>query len=151
MLRLAMGVGAMLLGLQAPGTAAVCQADGGGPIYVPAPPSQPPAAAPVSNRFTFGKARLNKKRGTASLAVTVPGPGLLKSTIGRAGGHRAGVSAANFVGAAGTVKISIAASGKIEKRLERVGRVKVTVRVVFTPNGGTASTKNRKLTLVKRH
>jgi hypothetical protein len=141
----------MLLGLQAAGMDAVCQADGSGPVYAPAPQPQPPAAPPVSNRFAFGKARLNEKRGTASLAVTVPGPGLLKSTVGRAAGHRAGASAANFVGAAGTVKIPIVASGKIEKKLERVGRVKVIVRVVFTPNGGTATTKSRKLTLVKRH
>lgn len=123
--------------------------DGSGPVYAPAP-QPPPAAPPISNRFTFGKARLNKKRGTASLAVTLPGPGLLKSTVGRAAGHRAGASATIFVGAAATVKIPIAASGKIEKKLERTGRVTVTVRVVFMPNGGTAATKNRKLTLVKR-
>lgn len=124
--------------------------DGSGPVYVPAPQPQPPAAPPVSNRFAFGKARLNKKRGSASLAIRVPAPGLLKSTVGRAASHRAGASVANFVGAAGTVKIPIAASGKIEKKLDRTGRVKVTVKVTFTPNGGTAATKSRNVTLIKR-
>jgi hypothetical protein len=132
--------------------------DGGGPIYAPAPapapapqaPAAPPAAPPASNRFSFGKARLNKKKGTASLAVRVPGPGLLKSTVGRAAGHRAGASTVNFVGAAGTVEIPIAASGKLEKKLERTGKVKVTVRVAFTPNGGGTAVEDRALTLVRR-
>ena len=65
---------------------------------------------------------MNKKRGTASLAVRVPGPGLLKSTIGRAAGHRAASSAVNFVGAAGRVKIAIAASGKTQKKLSGPAR-----------------------------
>lgn len=130
--------------------------DGSGPNYAPAPapapqaPPAPPAAPPVSNRFSFGKARLNKKKGTASLAVRVPGPGLLKSTVGRVAGHRAGASTVNFAGAAGTVAIPIAASGKLEKKLERTGKVKVTVRVAFTPNGGTTAVEDRALTLVRR-
>ncbi len=127
--------------------------DGSGPIYAPAPaPQAPPAppAPPVSNRFSFGKARLNKKKGTASLAVRVPGPGLLKSTVGRAASHRAGASTVNFVGAAGTVEIPIAASGKLEKKLERSSKVKVIVRVAFTPNGGAVAVQDRALTLVRR-
>jgi hypothetical protein len=122
--------------------------EGSGPIYAPAPPPQPPAPPP-SNRFGFGKARLNRKRGTASLPVRLPGPGLLRTSIAAAG-HGAKSSSASFAGAAGTVRIAIAPSGKLQKKLLHNGKVKVKVTVVFTPNGGAAASQSRLLTLVER-
>ena len=41
------------------------------------PPTSPPPPSPPSNEFTLGKPKLNKRKGTARLAVTVPGPGEL--------------------------------------------------------------------------
>lgn len=41
------------------------------------PPPPPPPPEEPSNSFQFGKVTLNKKKGTATLAVKVPGPGSL--------------------------------------------------------------------------
>lgn len=128
----------------APGAAA---AD---PIYAPAPPpAQAAPAPPVSSAFSFGKPRLNRKRGTASLPVKVPGPGLLRWSVAAAG-HGATSSSVSFIGAAGTVRIAIAASGQLQKRLYRSRKVEAKVTVVYTPNGGTAASRTRLLALVQR-
>jgi hypothetical protein len=122
-------------------------------VAAPALPTRPapPPLAPPSNLFRLRKARLNEKKGTASLPVRVPGPGLVRLRVaGTASRHRARTSAADFVGAAGTVRLPVVASGKIQKKLDRRGRAKVRVKVTFTPNGGTAATKTKSLTLVKR-
>lgn len=114
------------------------------------PPPAPRPAAP-SNRFTVGKARLNKKTGTASLSVSIPGPGRLSDSLGgppSRGNARA--SAVQFVGAAGTVRLAISATGKSKRTLKRQGRVKLTVNITFTPNGGTPASKARQLTLIKK-
>src|SRR5262245_33196376 len=51
---------------------------GGSPIPdIGAYESAPAACAKPSNRFSFGKLKRNKKKGTAKLPVTVPGPGTL--------------------------------------------------------------------------
>ncbi len=42
----------------------------------------PPPVVP-SNRFRFGKVKLNKKKGTATVAVIVPGPGTCASSARR--------------------------------------------------------------------
>ena len=74
-----------------PGTPASCP-----PVSFPAPPegtpggSPPPrGAVPPSNNFQFGKLKLNRKKGTATLAVTVPGPGsVVAQRKGTPYGHR---------------------------------------------------------------
>jgi hypothetical protein len=122
-------------------------------VAAPAPSTHPapPPLAPPSNLFRLGKARLNKKKGTASLPVRVPGPGLVRLRVtGAAGRHRARTSTADFVGAAGTVRLPVVAGGKAQRKLDRTGRVEVSVDVAFTPNGGTAAAKTKALTLVKR-
>jgi hypothetical protein len=54
----------------------------------------------VSNRFTLGKVRLNRKRGTARLAVTVPGPGKLAISGNRREGSQGAVRKRRGHGAA---------------------------------------------------
>jgi DNA-binding beta-propeller fold protein YncE len=107
------------------------------------PPCGPPptAATPPSNRFKLGKLVLNKKRGTAALSVTVPGPGglVLKGkgigTIRRA------------VRAAGKLKLLVKPTGKAKRKLAKTGAVRLKAKVTFTPTGGTAATQVKTLRL----
>jgi hypothetical protein len=114
------------------------------------PPEAPPAAEP-SNRFRFGKLKRNKRKGTAILFVRVPGPGklVLAKTRKLKGAKKRAKKA-------GKVRLPIRPRGKAKRRLaaraagKGPGRLKVKVRVTFTPDGGTPLTKSKRLSLVKR-
>jgi hypothetical protein len=116
----------------------------------PAPPARP------SNAFSFGKLKRNKKTGTGTLAVNVPGPGTLSLTgkglvKRRSGGtYRSERTLAKAVSAAGTVKLKIKAKGKAKKQLYRTGTVKVKAKVTYTPTGGDPNTKSKRVKLIKR-
>lgn len=108
-----------------------------------APPAQTAPAAP-SNAFVLGTTKRDRRRGTARVAVTVPGAGLL--TIGGPGIHRV----ARTLAAAATVSLPVRLVGDPRQDLLADGRRKVRLTITFTPSGGTARTETRKLTLVKQ-
>jgi hypothetical protein len=96
------------------------------------------AAKAVSASFdAFGlakKLKLNKKRGTANLAVNVGGPGTITLTGAKV--KKQTKSAA----AAGKISIPVRAKGKALKGLKASGKARVKFNVSFTPTGGlTAS------------
>jgi hypothetical protein len=110
-------------------------------------------AAP-SNLFSFGRLKLNKRKGTATLVVNLPGTG----TVGLAGkgivevpaqggGH---ASASGAVTAAGPMKLTIKAKGRTKRRLNRSGKAKVTAMVTYTPTGGAPATQSTRIKLIKR-
>jgi len=108
-------------------------------------PSPPPNGEPPSNEFSFGKARKNKKRGTAKLTVNVPGPGALdlaKTKKVKGKDKRAA--------AAGEVKLPIKPKPKAKHKLNKNGKAKVVANVTYTPTGGQANTKSTRMKLVKR-
>lgn len=110
-----------------------------GPLESPAvTPPTPPLA--VSNSFTIGKPKLNKKLGTAKLPVTVPGPGTLVLS------DKGVVAQRKTPTAAGTVNMLVKARGQ-KKELLATGKVRVNVRVTFVPTGGTANSKTKALVL----
>jgi hypothetical protein len=117
----------------------------------PPPAGGPQASAPAkpSNAFAIGKAILNRRRGTASLPVRVPGPGSLllggKGLIARKG-----PGSALVLGGAGTARLAIVAAGRKEASLGRTGRARVVAKVTYIPAGGDALTKSKKIGLVKR-
>ncbi len=118
----------------------------GEPGTQPVPPCTLAAAPPPtpSNVFSFGKVKLNKKKGTATLKVEAPGPGQLQVS----GKGLKGVSGrASAVAAAGTVKLNVKAKGSTAKSLKKKRKRKVTAKVTFTPDGGSSSTKSKKVTL----
>ena len=49
--------------------------------------------------------------------------------------------------AAGTVKMLVKVKGKKKKTLEATGKLQVKVKVSYTPTGGTANSKSKKLVL----
>jgi hypothetical protein len=116
------------------------------PIVVP-----PSVVVPPSNVFTTGKLTLNKKSGTGTLSVTVPGAGIFTATDSR---RKVALASAATKGkkrpvliknatvdatGAGTVKVPIKATAAGLKLLKKTGKLSFKVRLAFTPDGGTAS------------
>jgi hypothetical protein len=105
--------------------------------------------------FKIGKTRLNKRRGTATLPVTVPGSGALTLT-GKGvvtqrlpQGAQASLALARTISAPGTYKLLVMAKAKRKKKLNNTGRVKVNVNITFTPTGGTSGSQTKKFKLKK--
>jgi hypothetical protein len=135
------------------------------PVVVPPPPPPPPPPAatppppppPPSNVFTVGSSITFGANGTATMTVTVPGPGVLtaadgtgvKSTSARIAARRKPLIARTRVRAtkAGPVKVRIRPSTAGKKVLRRKGRLKVKVALTFTPDGGSPKTTVRTVTL----
>jgi TolB protein len=108
-----------------------------------------PAAGP-SNAFTFGQPKLNEKKGTAKLPVTVPGPGTLALSGKNVVAQRRHRSAAERpVTGPGTVNLLVKPRGKAKRRLGRIGKVKVKVTITFTPTGGSPASRQAAVKLRK--
>ena len=103
--------------------------------------SAPSNASSPSNAFRFGKVRLNRRKGTASLAVRVPGPGSLSLRGKGIRGQRKAVPAA------GTVKLAVRPKGKAKRKLARAGKLTVKVAVTYRPSGGDPARKTKQISL----
>jgi hypothetical protein len=118
------------------------------PVQAEVTPNPPPPPPP--NAFTFGRLKRNTQRGTATQAVKVPGPGTLSLRGKGIKTPRPGAATAStVVNAAGTVKLLIRATGAKRQRLNRTGTVMIRVSITFTPTGGVANTKSRRIKLIK--
>lgn len=113
---------------------------------------KPPAAE--CRKFSFGKLKRNKHRGTATLKVTLPGSGTLSlhghGVVRQRLAWASSAPLARKVSAAGTVKLKIKAKGKAKRKLNSHGKVKLKLKVSFRPTGGSANTKPKRVKLVKR-
>jgi hypothetical protein len=87
------------------------------------------------------KAKLNRKKGTATLTVKVGGPGKLTLTSKKAK-HQTKTAKGP-----GKVKLLVKAKGKAAKALATTGKAKVKVKVAYTPTGGVTSTFTKSVTL----
>jgi hypothetical protein len=108
-----------------------------------------------SNAFSFGALTRNRKKGTATLAVNVPGPGTLSlgGTGVRAVQAGGGAIGAKTVSAAGTVSLPVAATGKARRKLKKRGKARVTATVTYSPTGeisGKPNTQSEQIKLLKR-
>jgi hypothetical protein len=102
-------------------------------------------STPPSNAFTKGTLTFNKKKGTASLAITVPGAGTLTAGLAKKIGPTTVTATA-----AGIVNVPLKAVGQGLKALKKKGKLSAEVPVTFTPTGGTASIQTFKVTLKKK-
>jgi hypothetical protein len=130
-------------------------------VAIASTPILAPAPVPPSNTIVKGKLTLNKKNGSASLAITVPGAGTLSvadaatkvataSTAGKTAKKSALIKAKTLhPTAAGTVKVPIKPTAAGLKVLAKKGKLKFRARVTFTPTGGTAAAKTYAAKLVK--
>jgi hypothetical protein len=117
-----------------------------------APPApEVPAAPSPANRLRLLGRRFHRGDGTATLTVRLPGPGTLR-VVGRGVGvgvagpmRRAPRSFA--IGAAGSLRLGIGSVGLKQRVLRAHGRVKLRLRLTFTPTAGTAREKTVTLVL----
>ncbi|MBS1878135.1 MAG: hypothetical protein JST31_01340 [Actinobacteria bacterium] len=114
---------------------------GGGSSGGGAPPTPPPPLPPAPAQPTLKGVKLDRRRGTATVAVVVPGPGTL--TLSGKGiaplPHAPGAAPLATVGAAGVVKLKIAVRGAAGRALAKTGRATVKATITFTPSGGTST------------
>jgi virginiamycin B lyase len=95
--------------------------------------------------FSFGELKRNRRRGTATLTVNVPGAGqleLAKTKKVKAAEKRAD--------AEGGVKLPVKARAEAKKRLATRGKAKVKAKVSFAPDEGEVATLTKPLKLIKR-
>ncbi len=109
--------------------------------FVPIAPCSGSAPPSPSSKFKLGKLKLNKKKGTATLSVTVPDAG--QFTLSGKGVKKATRGAKGAV----TLKLPVKAVGKAKKALLANGKLKVNLKLKFVPTGGTAAQKSKKATL----
>jgi hypothetical protein len=100
--------------------------------------SPAPIATPPSNAIVVGKLVRNLKRGTAKLAVRLPGAGVLRATDARAKKPKLLKQATVEAAGPGTVKLALKPTGAGRAVLAREGKLAVRVALAFTPTGGTA-------------
>ena len=108
---------------------------------------------PESNKLTLSKLKRNKKKGTASLAVTVPGKGTLALSGKGVKAQTASATAKASLAGEGTVLLPVKAKGKARKRLFSTGKAKLRLRLTFTPTSDPAdppSTQQVKVKLLKK-
>ena len=138
------GAGALLLpsAVAADRSGAIYVSDvGAGRIGYFGEPSRTPC---VRNLFDFGALKRDRRRGTASLAVKVPGPGSLVvrgKGIKRVEVHPEG---------AGAATVRIRPRAKARRRLSRKGEADVWISVTYTPPNGGANTRLTRIELRKR-
>lgn len=96
---------------------------------------------PPSNIATKGKLTLNKKKGTGTLSVTVPGPGVLAFADAKKGKKKVLKPTSLNPTGAGTVKVAIKPNGKGKKALKKTGKLQFKGKLTFTPAGGSAATQ----------
>jgi spore coat-associated protein N len=116
------------------------QAGDAAPMPVPGPL---PEVVQPSQVFTFGKPKFNKRTGTATVTVDVPGSGAL---VLRGKGVKTQRTAS---GAPGTVNLPVKATGRTRTQLNMAGRVRVKVKITFTPTGGASNPQSKRLMLIK--
>jgi hypothetical protein len=101
--------------------------------------SQTSSALPI---FSLAKkAKLNTKKGTATLAVRIPSAGTLTLT------GKQLVKQKRSRKGPGTIKLLIKAKGKARKALIRKGKARVKATVSFTPTGGSAASQVKSMVL----
>jgi hypothetical protein len=98
-----------------------------------------------TNTVGFGAVRRQKRKGTATVTVSVPNVGVLSY-----GGKGTRVTGPSSVAGPGEVSISVKAAGNKLKRLKRKGNAHVEPQIVFTPIDGDAGTTFGKLKLIRK-
>lgn len=128
-------------------------------VPIPQPPPPPPpggdpetsgssgstsgdgGVAAVDNSFRIGKVRLDRRRGTATVAVEVPGPGLVALD--------GAVPQQRQVGSGGEVRLRVLPKRKTRRLLERRGSARLRLTVTFIPRGGSPASRGFSLRLKK--
>jgi len=109
-------------------------------------PQVEPIAAPVgppSNNFTIRRVVHNRRNGTVRMQVKLPSAGFVLLF-----GRKVHAVTRKSKGVQ-SMWLTLHARVELAKRLKKVLRAPVRFRITFTPNGGTAKTVHRRVTLVR--
>jgi hypothetical protein len=107
------------------------------------------SAANPNNVFTIAGIKRSKKKGTATVTVTVPNAGELLANGKGVKASSAGDAVISKSVVSGQAKLLIKAKGKKKRNLSRKGKVKLNVAISFTPKGGHTRTQSIKVKLKK--
>jgi hypothetical protein len=103
-----------------------------------------PILVKARNFFTIGKLKKNRRKGTATLAVTIPEPGTL--VVSGRGIRRATLRSDKGA----TLRVPLKGAGKGLKRLNRKGKLKSKLKLVYSPVGGDPNSQQRRIALSKK-
>lgn len=112
-------------------------------LAVVAVPAVAGAADPsLSNTYTVGQIKLNKKHGSAKISVTVPLAGI--AAIGANDEHSASQTRSK---GPGVLVLKLRPRGAFLKHLKQAGKAEIKFNISFTPDGGVTNTESHKLVL----
>jgi hypothetical protein len=103
-----------------------------------------------SNTVTVGATALNKKKGTATLNLTLPNPGELTASGSGVSASSAGHAVISKAVTPGAAQLLVKATGKKKKTLTQTGKVKLSVSITFTPTNGDPATQSVSVKLKKK-
>jgi ABC-type phosphate transport system substrate-binding protein len=104
---------------------------------------------PVSNLFTLTRKTVSSKTGSATLSVKLPGAGKL-DVLGTAKVGKRKVTVGHVVVNAakgGTYNVTLKPTGAAKTALKAAGKLNVSLKLTFSPTGGTAKSSTSALTL----
>jgi hypothetical protein len=101
-----------------------------------------------SNAFTVGATTRNKKKGTATVSLTLPNAGDV--TVSGKGVKGRVIAGSSTAAAGGSVNIVVKARGKKRRQLNETGKAGVRALITFTPPGLSPNTRPVKLGLKKK-
>lgn len=108
------------------------------------------AVVEPTNKFTLGALTRNKKKGTATLNLSLPNPGELVGSGNGANVASTGTAGISKSVGTGAAQLLIKAKGKKKKKLNQKGRVKLNVAITYTPTGGSPNTQSVDVKLKKK-
>jgi hypothetical protein len=100
--------------------------------------------------FTVDGVTRNKKKGTATIAVTLPNSGELVGAGKGVKASSAGTAVISKAVGVGTAQLVVKAKGKKRRKLNEKGKVKLNVALSFTPAGGSPQSQSLKVKLKKK-
>jgi ABC-type phosphate transport system substrate-binding protein len=110
--------------------------------------------ATVSNQFTLTRKSISSQTGGATLSVKLPGAGKL-DVLGTAKVGKKRITVGHVVlnaAKGGTFNVTLKPRAAAKQALQTKGKLKVSLKLTFTPNGGTAKTSTSSLMLkLKKH
>jgi ABC-type phosphate transport system substrate-binding protein len=104
---------------------------------------------PPSNTFSLLRKSISSKTGGATVSVKLPGAGKLEMTVTSKSGKRT-LKVGHVVltaNKAGTFELALKPSAAAKKVLREKGSLRVSLKLTFTPTGGSASSSTSSLTL----
>jgi hypothetical protein len=103
------------------------------------------ATVEPANNVSFGAVSRNKKKGTATVKVSLPNAGKVDYS-----GNGVAISGPANVTAAGEIDVFLKATGKKLRKLRKKGKAGASLTVTFTPTNGVAGSGKQDLQLKKK-